>query len=168
VLRLSIVISVTAAALNAAPLHAGVVSDGYIDAVAQLESSGGRWTIGDGGRANGTWQMHAAAWRDTTEYRKRKGLPVWDYSHAHERVASRQYVRDYLAILENQLRSALRRPPTPQELYAAYNVGFTKFESVGFSVRNTPRTTREACAKLSRLLENRRAPDSSTTKLASR
>jgi hypothetical protein len=143
---------VLAALLFAAPAQAGVVTDDFLAAVSQIESSGGRRTVGDGGKAHGAWQMHSAAWSDTSAYRKRKGLPVWSFRSAHNPVVAPMYARDFLEMLENQLRDALHRAPSPEMIYAAYNVGFTRFQNLGFAIEKTPRTTRAACAKLPALL----------------
>ena len=129
-----------------------VVTDSFVDAVGHIESGGGRITIGDNGQAHGIWQMHADAWKDVSSYRARKGLPIWDYSRAHNRTVARIYARDYLTILENQLREGLQRAPTVEMLYAAYNIGFTRLENLGFRIEQTPRTTRAACARLKPLM----------------
>ena len=134
-------------------LEAAVVTDAFLEAVAQIESSGGRYTIGDGGRAHGAWQMHIAAWKDTTAYRKQRGEPVWNYSQAHNTTVARLYARDYLTILENRLRTALKREPTPEMVYAAYNMGFSRFAGLGFRLEHAPRTTRLACVRLRPVLD---------------
>ena len=139
--------------MDSARLEASVVNDAFLEVVAQIESSGGRYTVGDGGRAHGAWQMHVAAWKDTTAYRKKRGEPVWGYSQAHNVTVARLYARDYLTLLENRLRTALRRDPTAEMVYAAYNMGFTRFAGLGFRVENGPRTTRLACTRLRPVLD---------------
>lgn len=132
---------------------AAVVTDTFLEAVAQIESSGGRYTVGDGGRAHGAWQMHVAAWKDTTAYRKRRGEQVWSYKFAHDTAVAKVYARDYLTILENRLRDALRREPTAEMVYAAYNMGFTRFAGLGFRLEISPRTTQSACVRLRPVLD---------------
>jgi len=129
-----------------------MVTDAFVEAVAQIESSGGRFTIGDGGKAIGWWQMHERAWRDTSDFRKRQGLPVWSYRHAPNPKVSKVYARDYLIIMEKQLRHALGPNVTVEMIYAAYNVGFSRFQSLRFLIRNTPATTQAACARLGELI----------------
>jgi hypothetical protein len=131
---------------------ATVVTDALVEAVAQVESAGGRFVVGDGGRANGAWQMHEAAWEDTTAFRKRKGLPVWDYSYAPNSEVAKTYARDYLLILERQLLSAMGPNITAELIYAAYNVGFSRFQSRGFRIERTPSSTQAACARLAQLI----------------
>jgi hypothetical protein len=133
-------------------LRGAIVTDSFVDAVAQIESSGGRFTIGDNGQANGAWQMHAPAWKDVSAYRERKGLQVWSYAHAHDPAVARLYARDYLTILENQLRAALQREPTGELVYAAYNMGFSRFRSIGFQLEKAPRATQAACARITPLI----------------
>lgn len=135
------------------PLAGGAaVTDAFVEAVAQIESGGGRQLVGDGGRAQGAWQMHAAAWKDTTAFRRRQGQPVWSYGHAHTPAVARLYARDYLTILERQLRGALGQEPTGALLYAAYNVGFTRLERLRFRLDRTPVATQAACSRLAPLL----------------
>jgi hypothetical protein len=145
-------VSAAVALLLTTAARSAVVTDAFVDAVGQIESSGGRFTIGDSGRANGMWQMHMAAWKDVTAVRARKGLPTWDYIHAHEPAVARIYARDFLVMLESQLHGALRREPGAEMVYAAYNIGFTRLENLGFRVDRTPRTTRAACARLTPLI----------------
>jgi hypothetical protein len=133
-------------------LCGSVVTDSFVDAIAQIESSGGRFTVGDNGLANGAWQMHAAAWKDVSAYRRRRGLPAASYAQAHDAAVARGYARDYLTMLENQLRAALHRAPTGEEIYAAYNMGFGRFRSIGFQLDKAPRTTQAACARLAPLV----------------
>ena len=143
----------TALGLAAVRTEAAVVTDAFLEAVAQIESSGGRYTVGDGGRAHGTWQMHVAAWKDTTAYRKRRGEQTWSYKFAHDTAVAKIYARDYLTMLENQLRSASRREPTAEMVYAAYNMGFTRFAGLGFRLEISPRTTQSACVRLRPILD---------------
>lgn len=132
--------------------RASVVSEAFVEAVAQLESCGGRYLVGDGGRANGAWHMHEAAWRDTTAERKQKGLPVWNYSSARDKEVAREYARDYLKLLERQLQNELGPNVTMELVYACYNVGFTRFQARSFRVERSPATTRAACARLVHLI----------------
>jgi len=129
-----------------------VVTDALVEAVAQIESTGGRHVVGDGGRANGAWQMHVSAWEDTTAFRNRKGLPVWSYSYVHNPDVAKIYARDYLSILERQLLNAVGPNVTAELVYAAYNVGFGRLQSRGFRIERTPSRTQSACARLTQLM----------------
>lgn len=132
--------------------QASRITPAFVDAVAQIESGGGRCTIGDGGKANGWWQMHEPAWQDTSAFRQRRSLPVWGYESAREPEVARLYARDYLTILENQLRGEFGDCTTPELIYAAYNVGFGRFQKLCFLIEKTPRRTQAACARLGPLI----------------
>ncbi len=97
--------------------------------------------------------MHVAAWKDTTAYRTRRGEQVWSYKFAHDAAVAKVYARDYLIILENRLRDALHRAPAPEMVYAAYNMGFTRFAGLGFRLERAPRTTQSACLRLRPVLD---------------
>jgi len=131
---------------------ATVVTGALLEAVAQIESGGGQETVGDGGKARGWWQMHAAAWQDTTAYRARKGAPTWDYDQAQDPDVARHYARDYLTILENQIRVATGDEPAAEMIYAAYNVGFGRLQSLGFDIEKTRPSTQSSCARLRNLI----------------
>jgi hypothetical protein len=131
-----------------------VVTDAFVEAVAQIESNGGRYTVGDNGRAIGWWQMHEPAWQDTTDFRTRRGLPTWDYEHAQTPKIARQYARDYLTLLENQIRAATKEEPSVEIVYAAYNVGFGRLQSLGFDIAKTRPHTQAACARLRELISH--------------
>lgn len=133
-------------------LKASLVTEMLVDAVAQIESNGGRFTIGDQGKANGCWQMHEAAWRETSAWRKQQGQQVWSYRAAHDQAVARLYARDYLSILERRLRNRFGDRVTPEMIYAAYNVGFRRFQEHGFLIQKTPRHTQAACVRLKRFL----------------
>ena len=96
--------------------------------------------------------MHISAWNDTTAFRKRKGLPVWNYSHAHNADVAKIYARDYLSILEGQLLRAVGPDVTAELVYAAYNIGFSRLQSRGFRIERTPSSTQAACSRLTQLM----------------
>jgi hypothetical protein len=96
--------------------------------------------------------MHAPAWKDVTAYRERRGWQTWSYSYAHDAGVARLYARDYLIILENQLRNALQQEPTGEQIYAAYNMGFGRFRSINFQLDKAPRSTQIACTKIAPLV----------------
>lgn len=115
-------------------------------ALAQVESAGGKYVVGDNGRALGAFQMHRASWKEVSEYRAKKGLRTWPYSYALHAEVGKAYARDYLTIQHKRLAQVFGRPPTPSELYAAYNLGFEGFKRAGFDMRRTPSSTRRAAS----------------------
>ena len=158
-------ISLAAAVCCSMPLLAQntLVSDTFVEAVAQIESGGDSQAVGDAGKAAGRWQMHEAAWADITSYRLRKGWQVWPYDQAQDASVARLYARDYLTMLENRLRNALGDQVTVEMIYAAYNMGFGNFRKREFLVENSPAATRAACSRVSQLLasleERKAVPD---------
>ena len=147
--------------LAALPAFGGsVVTDALIEAVAHIESSGGRFTVGDNGRAIGWWQMHEPAWQDTSAFRAGRGLQVWEYEHARDPKIARLYARDYLTMLENQIRAATKEEPTAEIVYAAYNVGFGRLQSLGFKIEKTRPHTQASCARLQSLMASASANES--------
>lgn len=71
-----------------------------LDAIRQVESSGGRDTRdGDGGKAKGPYQIHEAYWADGTKF-----LGVdWPYGDARDEAKARQVARAYLSHYGNGL-----------------------------------------------------------------
>lgn len=127
-----------------------VVTEELLDRIALIESSGGKYLVGDNGRSLGVYQMGKLAWKDATEYRKRHGLPVWSY---HQGVMhperSRAYAKCYLKVLEDRLHRLMGRPPTKAHIYSAYNWGLSNLKKVDFDLNRIPKTTQRAISKLS-------------------
>ena len=106
----------------------------FLDKLAVIESGGNPQAIGDKGRSLGAYQLSEAAWCDVNGERKAKGLKLYPWKYAHHPYISKIYAREYLQILQNDLRAALRRPPTEAELLSAYQSGITGFKRRGFSL----------------------------------
>ena len=128
-----ILIMVIAAILVGAPKAHG--SEALLDAIHVLESQPGR---SDGGRAHGEFQMHAAAFRDVQRATGWKH----DISVLCNPWWSREYARHYLRILSHHLASG-GREASPANLWAAWNLGPTRFRARGFSLSKLPRRTAE-------------------------
>lgn len=120
-----------------------------LDAIAQVESSGNAKAIGDGGKAVGMFQLHRAAWEDARRQCPRIGEHQLG---ALDPVRSRLAAESYLTILAARFHRATHHKPTPGELYACYNVGFSRFQSLGFDLQRAPRTTQKAVKKLEGLM----------------
>jgi hypothetical protein len=128
--------------------------DRLLDAVRLIESSGGLYLYGDGGRSLGDFQMGRAAWADVNARRRVRGETVYDYNrHVLNPEINRLYAAEYLAILRGQLKRHLRREPTPGELYAAYNMGFRQFSRCGFDLRRVNQTTARKAREITRLVQ---------------
>ncbi|HEY0550592.1 MAG TPA: transglycosylase SLT domain-containing protein [Verrucomicrobiae bacterium] len=152
---------ICAAALPA--FGGSVVTDAFVEAVAQIESNTGRFTVGDDGRAIGWWQMHEPAWQDTSAFRAGRHLPTWEYDQAQNPKIARLYARDYLTMMENQIRAATKEEPSAEIVYAAYNVGFGRLQSLGFNIARTRPHTKAACARLRELISSFQNPSEQAT-----
>lgn len=117
-------------------------------AIAQVETGADHDAVGDGGRSRGAWQMSEAAWMDVTRRRTKYGLAVYPWSAAHRHNPSVIYATDHLITLNDRLSSALKREPTPQELYAAWNLGYTGFKRRKFLLSRCPAATRNAAERV--------------------
>lgn len=123
-----------------------------LDALCQIESSGGRFVSGDGGLSLGHFQIQKAAWTDVVKWRKRRNLPTHDYhSNVLDPRISRIYAADFLTILYHNLMSQYQREPTSAELYAAYNIGLSGFGKCNYDLAKVNRTTAAKCKQIDAL-----------------
>ena len=128
------------------------VDDRFVDAVAQIESSGRSQVVGDNGLAVGMFQMHREAWEQVSSMRAKKKLPTYDYALAKNPVISHIYAKAYLDWIEGRLAKTFGRQPEPWEIYAGYNRGLGGFADAGHDFDNLPKHTQRACSRLSSLL----------------
>jgi hypothetical protein len=122
-----------------------IVTESFLDALALVESSRNAAVISDGGRARGPFQIWRGAWQDAD--RKLKLHKSYEL-YATNPAVSRLYARAILTTLEPRLAAALGCPPTPEQLYAAWNLGLTGFERRGFLLSQCPQSTQRAARKL--------------------
>jgi hypothetical protein len=124
---------------------ASIITEKFLDALALVESSGNAAAVGDGGRARGPFQLWRGAWQDADRNLKlNKSYELY----ATDPAVSRLYARAFLTQLEARLAAVLCRPPTTEQLYAAWNLGLTGFERRGFLLSRCPQTTQRAAKKL--------------------
>jgi len=133
--------AIPALLLMALPLGAQV-TPALMDAIIHIESSGKASARGDSGLAIGLAQFHRAAWLDTTAFRRSKGLTTYPYSSASLPGPSRAYLHSWLTLNADRFRRATGREPSPGELYAIHNLGFSGFEKRGFEILRCPSITR--------------------------
>jgi glycine/D-amino acid oxidase-like deaminating enzyme len=120
-----------------------------VRAIGIVESQMLHSSVGDGGASRGAWQICRAAWSDVDKVRrsqKRKTYP-WR-TGAHDPSVAFAYAKDLLLILNRRLAHDLGRPPTVQELYAAYNLGLKGFEARKFRLDNCPKVTRNGAEEV--------------------
>ena len=126
----------------------------FLDAVCQVESSGGVLLSGDRGMSLGHFQIQKGAWDDVSEWRRKRNLPTHDYrNNVLNPQINRIYASNYLTILYGQLRQEYKREPTPPELYAAYNMGLTNFRKCNYNLAKVNSLTEEKCKQVAALLE---------------
>jgi hypothetical protein len=127
--------------------------DRLLNAVCQIESSGGRFTYGDGGSSLGHYQIQKGAWKDVVAWRKKQNLPTHDYQkNVYDPQISRMYAANYLTLLYGRLKAHYKREPTPGELYAAYNMGMTSFRKCNFDLNQVNPVTSAKCQQLTALV----------------
>jgi hypothetical protein len=128
-------------------------TDSFLRAVRMVESSNGQFKIGDNGQSLGDFQLSEAAWLDVNEWRKARGLKIYNYERSvFNSFINRVYASNYLTILHTELSRKLKRPPTHAELYAAYNIGLATFAQVDFNLSRVNSMTREKCRQISEFL----------------
>ncbi len=126
-----------------------VVTEHFLDQVAMIESSGGKYLVGDQGKSLGAFQMSRAAWTDATAFRKRLGQTVYRYEDGVMNMKiCRSYAASYLKLLEGRLKRLMGRQPTAGHVYAAYNWGLSNLKKARFDLNRVPRVTRRALNKI--------------------
>lgn len=98
--------------------NGSVVTEEFLDRIAQRESGGKNSAIGKRGE-RGAYQIRQIALKDVNE------CFGWKVQHkeVHNAQVGRSVARAYLVVCERRLTLLLRRQPTQQELYRAYNRG---------------------------------------------
>jgi hypothetical protein len=120
-----------------------VPSDDFLRAVRFIESGGGVRLVGDRGMSLGAYQLSEAAWLDVNEWRKQRGLKLYHYpTHVMNPFVNRAYAANYFSVIHSEISRKLRRPPTHEELYVAYNIGLGTFARCEFRVNRVNSTTR--------------------------
>lgn len=125
-----------------------------LNAVCQVESSGGRYLYGDDGVSLGHFQMQKAAWADVSAWRKNRNLPAYNYRpHVLDPRISRIYAAGYLTIIHDRLQGHYKREPSASELYAAYNMGMSNFRKCDYALANVNKVTLGKCQKIEAMLK---------------
>ena len=128
-------------------------SKDFLRAVRFVESSNGLYKIGDNGQSLGDFQLSEAAWLDVSEWRKARGLKVYEYEKAvFHSFINRVYASNYLSILYSELHRKLQRAPDHAELYAAYNMGLATFAECNFRLSRVNPVTRAKAQQIGEML----------------
>lgn len=118
-----------------------------LNLLAQVESGGRAWAIGDHGKAHGLFQMHAGAWSDVNRARAKRGAAQYNFSFAHNPTISREYAGEYLGILTNNFAVTRGHYPTAQQTYALWSLGLEGFKRRGFSMSKAPVKIKKSARK---------------------
>ena len=130
--------------------QSSVVTEKFLDEVEMIESSGGKFLVGDRGKSLGAFQMSRAAWKDATDFRQRQGMAIYRYEDgAMKAEICRSYASSYLQLLEDRLERLMGEEPTAKHVYAAYNWGLSNLKKVRFDLNKAPKVTRRALKRIS-------------------
>lgn len=125
-----------------------VIDARFLDRVKAIESGGDSKAVGDKGKSLGGYQLGFQAWTDVNLHRIKNGQKPYSYTNAFNPTISRQYCYQFSLIQSNRLRRVLGRAPSNAEIYSAYTQGFNAFRRRGYLLKNNPKTTQKALAKL--------------------
>lgn len=124
------------------------VTTRLVNGIIAIESSGKAWVTGDNGAAKGLAQFHLASWQDTGAWRSARGLPTYPYSAAYNPAYSKAYLHSWLELNAARFRKATGRAPTPADLYAIHNLGFSGYAQRQFDFAKCPSITKRKAAHL--------------------
>ena len=114
------------------PAHS-IVTDDLLSRMERAESGGKPGAVGDHGRARGSFQFWAVAWRHTSRVRAARGEPTFPYcSGASNRAIARSYAESYLRHLETYHTATRGHAPTQADLLVLWNRGPRAFQRRGF------------------------------------
>ncbi len=153
--RLIFLISVVSCGVAAQANHVSEwkPSGEFMRAVRSVESSNGRYKVGDNGQSLGDFQLSEAAWLDVNEWRKARRLKTYSYGESvFNSYINRVYASNYLSILYSELSRKMQRAPSHAELYAAYNMGLATFEECDFRLNRVNSVTRAKCRQIGEML----------------
>jgi hypothetical protein len=154
--RVLMLISVASCALIGAAATEWRPSDDFLKAVREVESSNGKFKVGDSGQSLGDFQLSEAAWLDVNAWRRARGLKTYHYDEAvFNGFINRVYASNYLTILHGELTRKLRRAPSHGEIYAAYNMGLAEFAECDYRLARVNPMTRAKVRQITEFLAAR-------------
>ena len=149
-------LSVLSCAVVAAAATEWRPSDEFLMAVREVESSSGKFKVGDSGQSLGDFQLSEAAWLDVNSWRRSRGLKTYHYDQAvFNGFINKVYASNYLTILHSELSRKLRRAPSHGELYAAYNMGLAEFAECDYRLHRVNPMTRAKVRQINEFLAAR-------------
>ena len=127
------------------------LNEGHLLALSQVESGGNFRAVSRTGAELGAYQFQKSTWDDVTRLRRSSGEKTWDFPAARMPVESSAYARTWLNHHYARLLSDLHRPPTDQELYATWSLGYQGFKKRKFNLAACPAITRDTAERYGRL-----------------
>jgi len=118
-----------------------------LPALAQVESGPNAVAVGADGE-RGLFQFTEEAWADTSATLRLHGMlgcPSWDC--AFKTCCATRYAIARLKFLDSHLATAQGQQPTPEQLYALWNLGLEGFRRRGFLLSNCPPATQDAAVR---------------------
>jgi hypothetical protein len=140
-----------------------------IDAIAHIESCG-KNIAGDHGAALSIFQIHREAWEDVKKrFGDPKGTIYLNVGERFEDIATtnrdlRMFARNcatgYAFILEERLKR-FGHEPSPENVYACWNLGFNGFKHRHFNLNRCPRITVFKARQVAALVKSQDPPKKS-------
>lgn len=135
-------------------------SSRFLDALALVESGNRNHASGDHGRSIGAYQFTRPAWEQASRLRADAlgalvgtNFHVYAWRYARDPFIARLHADYYWRWIAGGLSVALKREPTPGEIYAGYNLGPSGFWRYHNKLKFCPATTRLAALKIERLMK---------------
>lgn len=129
---------------------AGAFGSPLLDAIEAVESGGFNHATGPCGE-RGPFQFRARTWAHISALRVQRGLIVFGFRECTSPGPARLYAQTYVEWVTERLRFHLKRDPTIQEVYAAWNMGVTGFGKRGFSISRCPVSVQNRSQRVSNL-----------------
>jgi hypothetical protein len=119
----------------------------FLDTLRLVESNGNNNAIGKSGE-RGAYQMTKRAWEDASDWYRSRGMELvpWE-TGAHDLLWSRAYAAIYLHGLAIRYIADHGVAPSPEQLFALWNCGYSGCKSFGFDVDDAPTMTRKNANK---------------------
>lgn len=143
----------TLAYLLASTLSIARPSEDFLVALAQTESNGNPNARGKSGDL-GLYQMTPPAWQDVNRARRAAGLKIYPHSDALDPGVATIYAEAYLRILSERMLE-LGLELSVEEVWLAWNLGFSGARRIGFDPDRAPASTRRGLARLKMHLDGK-------------
>lgn len=120
---------------------------GFLHVLRLVESDGNDKAIGQSGE-RGAYQMTKRAWDQASDWYAHRGMQVtpWE-TGAHDPVIAKSYAAIYLHGLAMRYVADHGVAPSPQQLFAMWNCGYSGTKSFKFDVDNAPTAVRKKAVR---------------------